>query len=786
MRWTSGVKFAPLGPPALRGSFWFFVFLGFLADGRAQTLPPAEVARVYAQAAEAARDILPQAVIAIVDRDGRALLVRRADGSATVSATERAIAVSKAGTGVFLSSNQQAFSSRTAGFIIQQNFPPRVLNRPPGPLVGVGFSNLAFSDVNYFRETDGRRIPGSRLYGSPGGVPLYLEGKLVAGVGVTGDGTEQEDASIVGEDVDEIIALSGQTGYAPADAIRGTHVFLDGIRVPYVNSAARRPNPGLAGPAVTGPEVPAVVWPTAVLGGVAGEVRSALRGDPVPGTIDGQARLSAAEVRQILGNAAARTLVTRAGIRLPAGVPMQVFITVVNNPNQPGQAPAVLGTFRTPDATVFSWDVAAQKARTALFFSSNTRAYSARTVGFLAQSNYPPGLQNQAPGPFNGLQERFSLPVLVGPTAGAVNGNLPNGITIFPGGFPLYRNGVLIGAIGVSGDGIEQDDLVAAAGTVGFQPDIAIRADTFTYRGARLPYAKFPRDSEARPAGEAVAGFAAGGPAEAPGDFLNLSARGYSGPAGPLILGFVTDSAGPAALLLRGIGPGLAQFSVAHALTAPSLVLRNSAGVAVAENAAWARAANAAEIVATSARVGAFPLATGSADNAVLTALAAGAYTVAVGPGAGGAGTALAEIYGTAAPAEPGTLRNVSIRGRVAGDEQPLIAGLVVAAGAARTVLIRGIGPSLAGFGVAAPLGAVRLRLFNSAGQLVAEGAPSPGDSNAAEIRGVAASVGAFPLAAEANDPALLVALGPGSYTIEVTGRAGSAGEVLAEVYAVP
>ena len=786
MRCTSGVNFAPHRPPILRGSFWFFLFLGVFAHGRAQTLPPAEVARVFAQAAEAARELQPQAVIAIVDRDGRALLVRRADGSGTVSAAERAIAVSKAGTGVFLSSNQHAFSSRTAGFIIQQNFPPRVLNRPPGPLVGVGFSNLAFSDVNYFRETDGRRIPGSRLYGSPGGVPLYRNGELVAGVGVTGDGTEPEDASIVGEDVDEIIALSGQAGYAPADAIRGSHVFLDGIRVPYVNSTARRPGAGPTGPALTVPEVPAVVWPTAVLGGVAGEVRSALRGDPGPGTIDGQARLSAAEVRQILGNAAARTLVTRAGIRLPAGVPMQVFITVVSNPNQPGQAPAVLGTFRTPDATVFSWDVAAQKARTALFFSSNARAYSARTVGFLAQSNYPPGLQNQAPGPFNGLQERFSLPVLVGPTAGAVNGNLPNGITIFPGGFPLYRNGVLVGAIGVSGDGIEQDDLVAAAGTVGFQPDVSIRADTFTYLGARLPYAKFPRDSEARPAGAAVAGFAPLVATEAAGDFLNLSARGYSGPDGPLILGFVTDSAGPAALLLRGIGPGLAQFSVANVLTAPSLVLRNSAGVAVAENAAWARAANSAEIVATSARVGAFPLATGSSDNAVLTALPAGAYTVAVGPGTGGAGTALAEIYGTAAPTEPGTLRNISIRGRVAGDEQPLMAGLVVAPGAARTVLIRGIGPSLADFAVAAPLGALRLRLYNSAGQLVAEGAPSQGDSNAAEIRGVATAVGAFPLAAEATDPVLLVALGPGSYTIEVTGRSDAAGDVLAEIYAVP
>ena len=764
------------------------LFGGWVASGRSQTLPSADIARVYAQAAAAARELQPRAVIAIVDRDGRALLVRRADGSENVSAAERAIAVSKAGTGVFLSSNQQAFSSRTAGFIIQQNFPPRVLNRPPGPLVGVGFSNLAFSDVNYFRETDGRRIPGSRLYASPGGVPLYRDGKLEAGVGVTGDGTEQEDASIVGADTDEVIALSGQVGYAPAAAILGSRVFLDGIRVPYVNSEPRPVAAGAGGgPAVPAPAAVApVVWPVDVLGGVPGEVRGAIRGDPLPGTINGQARLSAAEVRQILGGAAARTLVTRAGIRLPAGVPMQVFITVVNNPNQAGQPPAVLGTFRTPDATIFSWDVSVQKARTALFFSSDTRAYSARTVGFLAQAHFPPGLQNQAPGPFHGLQERFSAPLLLGPGAGPANGNLPNGLTIFPGGFPLYRNGVLIGAIGVSGDGIEQDDLVGASGTFGFQPDPAIRADTFTYLGARLPYAKFPRDAEARPAGAPVAGFANLAAAEAAGDFLNLSARGYSGPDGPLILGFVTESARPEPLLLRGIGPGLSQFAVANPLASPALVVRNSAGVAVADNAGWAGAANAAEIVATSARVGAFPLAAGSADNAVLTALSAGAYTVLVGPGAGGAGTALAEIYGPTAPAEPGTLRNISIRGRVSGEEQPLIAGLVVAAGGARTVLIRGIGPSLAGFGVAAPLGAVRLRLFNRAGQLVAEGASAPGDSNAAEIRGVAATVGAFPLAAEATDPALLVALGPGAYSVEVTGRPGSAGEVLAEIYAVP
>jgi hypothetical protein len=67
-------------------------------------------------------------------------------------------------------------------------------------------------------------------------------------------------------------------------------------------------------------------------------------------------------------------------------------------------------------------------------------------------------------------------------------------MTIFPGGFPLYRDGALVGAIGVSGDGVDQDDLIAASGCVDFLPNEKIRSDFYTYRGARLPYAKFPRD----------------------------------------------------------------------------------------------------------------------------------------------------------------------------------------------------------------------------------------------------------------------------------------------------
>ena len=146
---------------------------------------------------------------------------------------------------------------------------------------------------------------------------------------------------------------------------------------------------------------------------------------------------------------------------------MQVFITVVNFPNQDGVTPTVLGTFRTGEATLFSWDVAVQKARTALAYSNNgnTMALSTRTVGFLAQSHYPPGIDANHAGPFFGQQEMFSG--LVGTLSNVslnmnfvLDLNLPNGITIFPGGFPLYRNGQLIGAIGVSGDGVDQDDIV--------------------------------------------------------------------------------------------------------------------------------------------------------------------------------------------------------------------------------------------------------------------------------------------------------------------------------------
>ena len=108
----------------------------------AEQLTQSDVERIFAQAITSASQIDPRAVISVVDREGFVLGVWSVQAGNVPSAGVIAGAVSRAGSAAFLSSNQDAFTSRTAGFIIQQHFPPGVRGTPPGPLVGVGFTNL--------------------------------------------------------------------------------------------------------------------------------------------------------------------------------------------------------------------------------------------------------------------------------------------------------------------------------------------------------------------------------------------------------------------------------------------------------------------------------------------------------------------------------------------------------------------------------------------------------------------------------------------------------------------
>jgi len=167
---------------------------------------------------------------------------------------------------------------------------------------------------------------------------------------------------------------------------------------------------------------------------------------------------------------------------------------------------SILGLRRMPDSTVFSIDVAASKARNMVYFNGPDRlardlnevplgtAVTNRTISFGAEPFFPAGIDGSSAGPFFNLYAMDTAnPCTQGFQSGAPN-DKKSGIVFFPGSAGLYRNGTLVGGLGVSGDGVDQDDFVTSAGTKGFEAPDAIRADQIFVQGIRLPYFKFPRN----------------------------------------------------------------------------------------------------------------------------------------------------------------------------------------------------------------------------------------------------------------------------------------------------
>jgi hypothetical protein len=125
----------------------------------------------------------------------------------------------------------------------------------------------------------------------------------------------------------------------------------------------------------------------------------------------------------------------------------------------------------------------------------------------------------------------------------------------------------------------------------------------------------------------------------------NLSVRALSGAdAQTLIVGVVVQGAAPKRLLIRAVGPGLAQFGVSGILERPQLAVFSGQSE-IARNAGWSTSLDAAAIAQAATRVGAFPLASASLDSALIVSLAPGAYTAQVSGPAGSTGVALVEVY---------------------------------------------------------------------------------------------------------------------------------------------
>ena len=137
-----------------------------------------------------------------------------------------------------------------------------------------------------------------------------------------------------------------------------------------------------------------------------------------------------------------------------------------------------------------------------------------------------------------------------------------------------------------------------------------------------------------------------GDPAPGGSSLVNLSNRGQVGlGAEAMIGGFVVDGDGPVNLLIRGIGPSLTQFNVTGVVADPVIKIRDRDGQLIGSNDNWEDAGLGSVLATVGDSVGAFALAAGSADAAILLVLDPGNYTVVLSGADGGTGTGLVEIY---------------------------------------------------------------------------------------------------------------------------------------------
>ena len=259
-------------------------------------------------------------------------------------------------------------------------------------------------------------------------------------------------------------------------------VFIDGIRLPFVRQVARP-----AGSAPDGPQLDPLFL---------GPADGACAPEQYLAGPTASPDLAAAEVDQIVRQSIAAANRTRGVIRLPLGQKAKMVIAVAALDGE------ILGLYRMLDATVFSIDVAVAKARNVVWFSQGGNlpplppgtAVTNRTISFGAQPLFPAGIDGTAPGPFFPLfVDDLARPCFHGFDPASPN---RNGVVFFPGSIPLYRGDRLVGGLGVSGDGVEQDDYVSFLGAAGFLPPENLWADRHTVRGVRMPFLKFPRNPE--------------------------------------------------------------------------------------------------------------------------------------------------------------------------------------------------------------------------------------------------------------------------------------------------
>jgi len=232
----------------------------------------------------------------------------------------------------------------------------------------------------------------------------------------------------------------------------------------------------------------------------------------------------------------------------------------------------------------------------------------------------------------------------------------------------------------------------------------------------------------------------------------------------------------------------LAQFGIGAIMSDPRMDLYSGTQF-LTSNDNWGEAPPGLGVVDTSERVGAFPLPPDSKDAVLLLALPPGLFTARVRNVDNRAGVVLVEAYDAIGGDETARLVNVSALGPVgAVRENYLVAGVAVGGIGRTRLLVRGVGPGLAQFGVTGVLARPAMSVYSAGSppQLLRSNSGWTTEGLKNDLAVAARTVAAFPLGDNTADAASLLTLDPGNYTIEISGVGATTGQALVEVYVLP
>jgi uncharacterized protein GlcG (DUF336 family) len=468
--------------------------------------------------------------------------------------TNRDLYVGPGADGRLAANDESAFGPNTERFNISLANVPGGAAGSQVLVAPLSYSDTIMSPAQQ-RSTTIAHVASRGIATLPGGIPLYEDGVLVGGIGVffpgtTGFATEENsklsanynpklpDLSMEAEYIALAAAGGSKQAGFPVGAINGVPA-LSGFDLPF-------PKIQLAGITLDTVGAGGTQGPQTLINYVR-NVFSLNTGNPNSGTnkivdfagdklLNGKSApsgwlvtphagggMTAAQVQQIIVQGINTANQTRSQLR-PLGSTTQMVFAVSDS------AGDILGLYRMPDAPIFSIDVAVSKARDVAYYDDPSQlkaidqlpgipagtAFTARTFGYLAFPYYPDGITGAPPGPWSILNDPGTNPNN-GMNTGAAepisdftsvfgydafhpdttfhkSGANTSGVVFFPGSSAVYVNGKIVGGFGVSGDGVEEDDVVTAGGITGFSPASILHADQFLFRGVRLPYQNFDRN----------------------------------------------------------------------------------------------------------------------------------------------------------------------------------------------------------------------------------------------------------------------------------------------------